>query len=127
MRAGQNEGKFFSPKVELQVSLWAMSTTLRTRSAENSRKLTLSRIYCKQAEDNILMNSMSSSLSVYQGPPVISTDGSKFAIIYIFRVGCYCVISKCGQWSEQAHTLTDLTALISCFDSSDFKHRVIIV
>jgi len=37
------------------------------------------------------MNSVSSSLSVYQGPPVKDIEGSRPSSMYIFRVGC------CGQ------------------------------
>jgi len=37
------------------------------------------------------MNSISSSLSVYQGPPVKDIEGSRPSSMYIFRVGC------CGQ------------------------------
>ena len=43
------------------------------------------------------MNSVSSSLSVYQGPPVTSTLGSRWNSMYIFRVGCYLclVLGRC--------------------------------
>lgn len=39
---------------------------------------TLSRMKRRQAEQRSLINSLSSSLSVYHGPPVISTEGSKW-------------------------------------------------
>lgn len=41
--------------------------------------LTLSRINRRHALQSSLMNSVSSSLSVYHGPPVISTEGSRCA------------------------------------------------
>lgn len=35
------------------------------------------------------MKAVSSSFSVYQGPPVIATEGSRWAIMYVFLVRCY--------------------------------------
>lgn len=35
------------------------------------------------------MNSVSSSLSVYHGPPVSSVAGCRLASMYVLRVGCY--------------------------------------
>jgi hypothetical protein len=43
----------------------------------------------KQALVKLSINSVSNSLSVYQGPPVKAMDGSSSAIIYNLRVGCW--------------------------------------
>ena len=43
----------------------------------------------KQAVLKSLINSVSSSLSVYHGPPVSATEGSRCAIIYILLLGAY--------------------------------------
>jgi len=46
------------------------------------------------------MNSVSSSLSVYQGPPVKDIEGSRPSSMYIFRVG-YCDQVYINEWRSQ--------------------------
>lgn len=79
------------------------------------------------------MNSVSSSLSVYHGPPVISTEGCKWKSMYIFRVGC-CVDNNKKVYKPigirlylHQLTLTALIDLMSCFCMSDLRQRSITV
>ena len=93
----------------------------------------------RHALRSILMNSVSSSLSVYQGPPVTSTLGSRWNSMYIFRVGCYLclclclgvLISECVQQERERGVLrtwtVPFTAFTSCFWVSDFRHLSITV
>lgn len=50
---------------------------------------TFSRINFKHALDSSLMNSVSSSLSVYHGPPVTAVEGSRWKRMYVFLVGYF--------------------------------------
>lgn len=55
-------------------------TAFRTRLQQQSREQrTQSLMYLRQAAESRRMNSTSSSLSVYHGPPVSSIDGSRCA------------------------------------------------
>jgi len=58
------------------------------------------------------MNSVSSSLSVYHGPPVISTEGCRWKSMYIFRVGC-CVDQK--NKKKQVHKPIGIGILASAY------------
>lgn len=67
----------------------------RSKSVHASRSMnkgtqrpTRSRMNLRHAAVSSLMNSVSSSLSVYHGPPVISVEGSRWKSMYILRVGC---------------------------------------
>lgn len=71
---------------------------------------TLSLMKCKQALLSSFINSVSSSLSVYHGPPVSLLLGIKWYNMYIFRVGCSC----------------DFESLMICFLNNDLRHRSII-
>lgn len=67
----------------------SMSWSGAAQSSEGLKvRHTLSNINFKHAWLNNLMNSVSSSLSVYQGPPVISADGSRWKSMYILRLRC---------------------------------------
>ena len=65
------------------------SRCFRFRFQQKGRSLTISRINLQQASVRFWMNSVSNSLSVYQGPPVREMEGSIPSSMYIFRVMCF--------------------------------------
>lgn len=76
---------------------------LPSKIIETDRR-TLSVMNFRHALINSLMNSVSSSLSVYHGPPVIAEEGSRCASMYSFLVGNW----KASEWRDITGECIDL-------------------
>ena len=69
----------------------------------------------RQALDNNLMNSVSSSLSVYHGPPVTDVEGSRWKRMYVFRVGYY-HLAGIFQSERNDSSMNTYLDIFDCFD-----------
>lgn len=72
----------------------------------------------------VSINTMSSSFSVYQGPPVNAIDGSRPSSIYILRVGCWHTFDEMLQGSRQIPNLDRWNALDKLFLDESFNASI---